>query len=51
MLIVNTPPFFTNIFEPVARVTLYLTDEKTLRDMLGVAWLIIASRIHLARLK
>ena len=33
----NTPPFFTNGFEPFARVTLYVTDETTLHDMLGAA--------------
>ena len=49
MLIANTPPFFTNGFEPVAQVTLCLTDENTSRDMLGAAWLIIALRIHAAK--
>ena len=44
MLIANTPPFSTinNRFEPLARVTLYLTDEMTTHDMLGAAWLTIA---------
>ena len=36
---VNTPPFFTNRFKPLARVTLYLTDENTSHNMLGAAWL------------
>ena len=35
----------------LARVTLYLADETTLHDMLGTAWLTIALRIHVARLK
>ena len=48
----NTPPFFSHRFEPVARATLlYLTDETTLRCMLGAAWLTNALRIHVAKLK
>ena len=47
----GVPPFSANKFEPLARVTLYLTDEKTLHDVLGGAWLIIALRIHVAKLR
>ena len=36
MIIANTPPFFTNRFEPVARVTLYLNDVEIIRDI--YAW-------------
>ena len=36
--------------KPVTRVTLYPTDETTVHDMLGAAWLTIALRIHVARL-
>lgn len=40
---------FTNRFEPLTRVTVYLTDETTLRDMLGASWPTIALRIHVAK--
>ena len=39
---------FTTGLEPVARVTLYLTDENILRGILGAAWLTIALQIHVA---
>ena len=48
---VNTPPFFTDRFEPVARVALYHTDEMTLHDMLGAAWVTVVLRIHVAKLE
>ena len=46
----NTPPFFTTELETAARGTLYLTDENTLRDILGAAWLTMALQIHVAML-
>ena len=35
----------------LARVTLYLTDETTLRDILGAAWQTVALRIHVTKFK
>ena len=47
----GVPPIFTAGSKPDARVTPYLTDEKSLRDKLGAAWPIIALRIHAAKFK
>ena len=30
---------------------MYLTDKKSVRDVLGAAWLIIALRVHAAKLE
>ena len=38
-------PIFSGVFEPVARVTLYLTDENGLGTCFGAAWITIAFRM------
>ena len=51
-MLIHRAVFSPDRLEPVARVTLHLTDEKRSRDMLGAkAWLIIALRIHAATLE
>ena len=50
ILIANTPPFFTTRSEPVARVTLYVTDKNKKGDLFGIALLTMPSGVHMATL-
>ena len=49
MLIANTPPFFNSGFEPLVRVTLYLTDKNAQGNCLAQRCLSL--RIHIAKLE
>ena len=44
-------PVFTGAFEPVARVTLYLTDENGLGTCFGSAYITFALRIDFVNIK
>ena len=44
-------PIFSGVFEPLARVTLYLTDENGLGSCFGAAWITFALRIDFVNVK
>ena len=44
-------PVFTGVFEPLARVTLYFTDENGLDSFLGAAEITFALRIDFVNIK
>ena len=44
-------PIFTGVFEPLARVTLYLTDENGLGTCFGAAYITFALRIDFVDVK
>ena len=47
----GTPIFTDDVFEPVARVALYPTDEDGLGTCFGAAWIIFALRINFDNVK
>ena len=44
-------PVFTGVFEPLARVALYLTDENGLGSCFGAAEITLALRIDFVKIK
>ena len=45
------PPVFTGVFEPLARVALYPTDENGTGSCFGSAWITFALRMDLVNVK